>query len=221
MEDGSPATRSGRSAADRRFASASPSNRRKRSSAANSFRTSRSASCLPGSYQVDASFVQPDGVVIQQRKFGFEVKARGSVCNVSPENHLVDLMFANPDTLGLRPALRNRRRVPGIAREHHHPRTSRHQRIWRDLRRVRPACRPATRVRRASRVRRIHAGTHLPAVRLRLCALSGTTPPAVPWSTSTRRTTAISSPTNRPKSPALDSGAPSARVGAGRESRFR
>ena len=51
-----------------------------------------------GSYQVEASFVQPDGVVIQQRKFAFEVKARGSVCNVSPENHLVDLLFANPDT---------------------------------------------------------------------------------------------------------------------------
>ena len=51
-----------------------------------------------GTYQGEASFVQPDGVVIQQRKFEFEVKARGSVCNVSPENHLVDLMFANPDT---------------------------------------------------------------------------------------------------------------------------
>jgi hypothetical protein len=51
-----------------------------------------------GSYQVEANFVQPDGVVIQQRKFEFEVKARGNVCNVSPENHLVDLLFPNPDT---------------------------------------------------------------------------------------------------------------------------
>lgn len=51
-----------------------------------------------GTYEVEASFAQANGVVIQQRKFEFEVKARGSVCNVSPENHLVDLLFANPDT---------------------------------------------------------------------------------------------------------------------------
>ncbi len=51
-----------------------------------------------GSYQVEASFVQPDGTVIERRTFGFEVKPRGSACNVSPEHHLVDLLFASPDT---------------------------------------------------------------------------------------------------------------------------
>jgi hypothetical protein len=50
-----------------------------------------------GSYSLVAQLVRPDGTLFSELSTTFAVQHRGSVCNVSPPDHLVDLFFDGRD----------------------------------------------------------------------------------------------------------------------------
>ena len=53
-----------------------------------------------GTYRVEVDFVRPDATLIESHMQDFEVKLRDVVCNVSPDNHLLDLLFSARDPAG-------------------------------------------------------------------------------------------------------------------------